>query len=91
VTSTGATQYSFKSSAFFGGKMNVRSSVVRVAQSSRGDVSATSIATAAEVRQPAGAAPRRTTLVEQYSLDSTRHVSVNEPAHLSVQPVVNRT
>ncbi len=75
ITSSGAAQYSFKSSAFFGGKMNVRSSVVRVAQeSSRGDMAATGSAAAAQ-RQPAGTAPRRTTLVEQYSLDTTRHVS----------------
>ena len=92
VTSSGAAQYSFKSSAFFGGKMNVRSSVVRVAQSSRGDVPANSIATAAEERQPIGiAAPRRMTLVEQYSLDSTKYGSCIQPINASSYIRLRRT
>ena len=83
--STVTAEYSFKSSAFFGGKMNVRSSVVRVAQGGgRSDASETSSSAATVGRQPAAAAPRRPTLIEHYATKSTRRVA--SASHPSLLP-----
>ena len=73
-SSCGVAEYSFKSSAFFGGKMNVRSSVVHVARSSSGaDTASSAAAGKEEAKTLAAAMSPQHTLLAQYAVDATRY------------------
>ena len=75
ASSSGTTEHGFKSSAFFGSKMNVRSSVVRVAHSRGADAASSTAVVKGAAQKPVEAMSRQQTLVAQYTIDDTRCAS----------------
>jgi hypothetical protein len=76
-SSSGAAEYSFKSSAFFGGKMNVRSSVVHVAHSTGVETASSAAPGREEAQELIAAVPRQQTLLAHYAVDAVRYVFIS--------------